>query len=1194
MHANQLNAAQLMMSYLSEEHGKLGRKIVASEFSEELRMQHDELNSSATALFPVSGQDVLGKDSLNGESKSVRQSCPNSGTTCTENRAVRNADKIVMRMDRKISHSPERISKELVKEKLLFANSAVAESIMAQMAIPAEVMQTCKNAEDRHGRLSLKALCAAINHQGNPESGATQTAAVQTKISVQDVKALIDSLCQIKGESAAQPVPFKTKETGYYSPDELKGLLEAITEEVTNRKAMAASKADRNLQEQIINEDRAPVEAARPNSIASGLVERLNENIMPSFTEDPGGTQGISLSKGFPQTRREKENVVSAAGISSKPNYMEVEGEARGAAPAGEKAQEIRTSEKSIGVILSQFGFRGIPSAIGGIKLGTALANAAESQTFDSGQIKGLINEPATNSSELSGLNPFGKPELNGGLMSAATVAWASLKDEAGWKNGAAHYLAAEAEKEIAPAVASNGGESIEDNGDYHFGELTIDNTSGIDEQKDTLSHGKGYEQAYGGEKSQEQDLGFYRPVHGVERFKITAQGDPGHSIHAGIIDAPQQNAQLDSATSTARQSRLNYFSTGTDNRVAEEADQIKLRVNGKPSQRPLRITKELVKENLIFTDPAAAEKVMAQMGVPAEARQVGKNAEDSNECISLKAFSDAVNYQGNSEPAAAQPLTVRTKIAVQDVKALIDSLCRVKGESATQPVQIKTKATGYYSPDEIKGLLEEVAEQVISLKTPAASKSGDNLQELANSAEIAPVEAAHSDPIVGGLVEGMNENVLPSFIEDYSGKQGGSGSEVIRENQNEKQNGVESDARLSKHGHVMAQVKSAGHTDEESQDIRMVEKRNGGTLSPLGFVEGASATDGERPGAPFNKAKEVGSFDASSNVRSTASESQTFDNVGKKGLISELTINSSASTGLPDAGKLDTNSGLMTEAAPAGVSLKNEEGWSNGKVNHLAVETENEIATAVGSNRKDAAEDNGENPFGDRTVNHMVGIDGQKDTLSHRRGFPQPYGGERPQEQVLGSFRPDRGGEKFKITAQGDPGNAMQSEIINAAQQNAPLGPTKASVRETLSLSGSSWQYELSNKMLELHRQKRNQLTIELEPQNLGKMVLRVEADQNQVNAWISTSSEQVRTLLAQNAPILRQHLHDQGLMLGQFSVGVSDGKGNQQPNQQKSSGGRRSSMTPKVQQAERGNVPVNTSLYQRGSGERLISVFA
>ena len=116
----------------------------------------------------------------------------------------------------------------------------------------------------------------------------------------------------------------------------------------------------------------------------------------------------------------------------------------------------------------------------------------------------------------------------------------------------------------------------------------------------------------------------------------------------------------------------------------------------------------------------------------------------------------------------------------------------------------------------------------------------------------------------------------------------------------------------------------------------------------------------------------------------------------------------------------------------------------------------------------------------------------------------------------------------------------------LSAPREVVSQGFSSSQVHQRMNLHEENWPTKFSEHFQELRRQNRSEMAIEIEPQHLGKMVLRVETDHHQVNAWISAEHDQVKEILAQNLHLLRNALAEQGLMLGQFSVDIREDKNN------------------------------------------------
>lgn len=170
----------------------------------------------------------------------------------------------------------------------------------------------------------------------------------------------------------------------------------------------------------------------------------------------------------------------------------------------------------------------------------------------------------------------------------------------------------------------------------------------------------------------------------------------------------------------------------------------------------------------------------------------------------------------------------------------------------------------------------------------------------------------------------------------------------------------------------------------------------------------------------------------------------------------------------------------------------------------------------------------------------------------------------------------PDASAPRFALEASSSP---MESQ----------KGP-----RDSLSLEDAGWPQELGRRLTQLRGKDGNRLTLELAPRHLGKLVIQVEAHRDQVIAWLSTDNEQARSLLVQNAPLLRQQLQEQGLVLGQLQVSVGqDGREKNSQRQFESSYGKGEGGRG-MEKLQSGRRSGPSHAHRAEDGDRRISLFA
>ena len=117
--------------------------------------------------------------------------------------------------------------------------------------------------------------------------------------------------------------------------------------------------------------------------------------------------------------------------------------------------------------------------------------------------------------------------------------------------------------------------------------------------------------------------------------------------------------------------------------------------------------------------------------------------------------------------------------------------------------------------------------------------------------------------------------------------------------------------------------------------------------------------------------------------------------------------------------------------------------------------------------------------------------------------------------------------------------------------------------------------------------------LVLEMEPEELGKMSIKIGAKKDEVSAIVLTDNEPARQVLMKNTPELRQDLQDQGLALGKFMVDVGRDKtsSGDYPQGRKSDGKRTAVKTDAVAEPHSQARP---TFMRSGSGQSQISIFA
>lgn len=125
----------------------------------------------------------------------------------------------------------------------------------------------------------------------------------------------------------------------------------------------------------------------------------------------------------------------------------------------------------------------------------------------------------------------------------------------------------------------------------------------------------------------------------------------------------------------------------------------------------------------------------------------------------------------------------------------------------------------------------------------------------------------------------------------------------------------------------------------------------------------------------------------------------------------------------------------------------------------------------------------------------------------------------------------------------------------------------------------------------LSLQEGKVTEMEVTLQPRNLGKLVLKLEMENNELRAYFNTQSQIVKQALESQMSDLRDLLQQQGLNVSQLSVQVgSQQQANQSSAQRASKGGGQTGGTGTVNTVE-GELPIQRvdELWHRMAGNRL-----
>jgi flagellar hook-length control protein FliK len=96
--------------------------------------------------------------------------------------------------------------------------------------------------------------------------------------------------------------------------------------------------------------------------------------------------------------------------------------------------------------------------------------------------------------------------------------------------------------------------------------------------------------------------------------------------------------------------------------------------------------------------------------------------------------------------------------------------------------------------------------------------------------------------------------------------------------------------------------------------------------------------------------------------------------------------------------------------------------------------------------------------------------------------------------------------------------------------------------------VASPAWQQQLGNQLTGLAQRGRQQIELHLNPADLGPLSVSLKVDDHGAQAQFLSAHATVRAAVEQAIPQLREALAEQGIALGEASVGEQQQHGNEQ----------------------------------------------
>ncbi|MFZ0928443.1 MAG: flagellar hook-length control protein FliK [Syntrophobacteraceae bacterium] len=298
MQSGQVNASQLLASFLGSENEKIAQAIAPQDFAGELKKlmpatanggepsardaaaKPEKVEAADPRLKSFAGQIPAAVEAKSPTSPSIREQ-----RGATDSRTKINA-----------------IKSKAQKEKSLFVtNPAIAATVLADLQYPAETRKACEGMQNKQGLISVKDLKSVLDTQ--PAIGSE----VRAQVPAEHAHALVESIIAKGGgtnqKEFASGGPLlssvQIKSEGSYTPDEFRGLLEKVLQQADTTQSQIAKPG---LQHGSVETAKMAETAEGPKI---GQTESLVETVLPSFISadhENGATRKIFAGNSNNQT----------------------------------------------------------------------------------------------------------------------------------------------------------------------------------------------------------------------------------------------------------------------------------------------------------------------------------------------------------------------------------------------------------------------------------------------------------------------------------------------------------------------------------------------------------------------------------------------------------------------------------------------------------------------------------------------------------------------------------------------------------------------------------------------------------------------------------------------------------------------------------------------------------------------------
>jgi flagellar hook-length control protein FliK len=605
-------------------------------------------------------------------------------------------------------------------------------------------------------------------------------------------------------------------------------------------------------------------------------------------------------------------------------------------------------------------------------------------------------------------------------------------------------------------------------------------------------------------------------------------------------------------------------------------------------SASDLATSKWKIANELTFTDSMALEKVLTRFHLAPSVRAEIKNAVDDQGQISLDKLSEILDRAVSSK----SDLPADGKAAADEIQSLLAGMVQQQDCSVQNLQQLGVRLKGSYDLGEFRELLRSLVDKTASGRLDQAGRSSlkrttETSFALDNSAANATSRAR-----LPNQTQSLTANLIPSFLgEEKDSAHGANVRTSILTSPVSDGDGISKvsatascpESNGSKESSVPAALLDSATTSDVPEQPDLVQSQSAVRAEANASLESLSKSLLQKGSALTGQ---VESLEHGAAVESQTASKSLDDSVKNLASLSQDHTEEQNSTGAnriaaeSNAGKSSiATTSTSTEIKSNLDSLFNKETLhreaSPDLRNSVDLLARSEAAGEATVGRNGAASKEVTDQAAQSTSLEASLKEALTDKITEKVA---------PAAHTSDQFTEHGQNQESALSFFRDGVQMMSAQAATSAQNGA----------EMFSYYTSSLTGELAQRIKDLYQQKGFQFTMELQPKHLGRLVVRIGTDANQVKTLISTESEQAREFLTKNASLLRQELASQGLVLEQLQIDVnSQATAQDQFFQKRSQGNRRNGGSPKPATTVKESAKSGTTKSQTGVADTLISLF-